>query len=131
MRRAIAGVAALLTVNACASGPSTPPATASARAAPSAQFRAPQLMRNAGDNDIIGQSAAALTNRFGIARIDLVEGDARKLQFVSASCVLDIFLYPLEAGRAPVATHIETRLRRGGMRTERASCIAEVEEGAR
>lgn len=130
MPRAIASIAALLFVGACASGPVTP-RVSTAPAAPSAEFRAPPIMRGADSNGIIGQSAAALMSEFGMARIDLTEGDARKLQFVSATCVLDIFLYPLEAGREPVATHIETRLRRGGMRTERASCVAEVKEGTR
>lgn len=87
-------------------------------------------MRGSGVDSIIGQPASALTSRFGTARIDLAEGDARKLQFRSANCVLDIFLYPLTAGRSPVATHIETRLRRGGMSTDRAACIAEVERSA-
>ncbi len=77
---------------------------------------------------IIGKEAATLTRRFGTARIDLTEGDARKLQFISHACVLDIFLYPLASGAQPVATHVETRLRVGGTPTDRARCIREVEQ---
>ena len=88
-------------------------------------------MRGSGIDSVIGEQARALTSRFGDARIDLVEGDARKLQFVSERCVLDIYLYPLAANGNPVATHIEARERRGGADTDRAGCIEEVERAAR
>ncbi len=93
-------------------------------------FRAPQMMRSTGLDSIIGQRAASLSSRFGDARIDLAEGDARKLQYVSDQCVLDIYLYPLQANDDPVATHVETRNRQGGGDADRARCIAEVERAA-
>ena len=84
-------------------------------------------MQERGLNGVIGAQARALTARFGRPRIDLVEGDARKLQFMGQTCVLDVFLYPLEAGREPVATHVESRLRTNGGQIDHARCIAEVE----
>ena len=132
MRRAVASLAIALLLGACATSPNyvrgAPAATAPAQPA-TATPRAPTVMRGA--NGIIGSQAGALTRRFGEARIDLAEGDARKLQFASATCVLDIFLYPLEAGAAPVATHVETRLREGGAAADMSGCIAEVERAAR
>ncbi len=85
-------------------------------------------MEDADTGGIIGKEAAVLMRRFGTARIDLSEGDARKLQFVGQACVLDIFLYPLASGVQPVATHVETRLRKGGAPTDRGRCIREVEQ---
>lgn len=125
----IAGLAIL--TSACAggsgSGSATPRVTAST---PATGFRAPQVMRGSGIDSVIGQPAVSLSRRFGEARIDLAEGDARKLQYVSDRCVLDIFLYPLAANADPVATHVEARERQGGAGTDRAGCIAEVERAA-
>jgi hypothetical protein len=99
--------------------------------APDGGFRSPQVMHGSGVDSVIGRAAAELTGRFGAARIDLAEGDARKLQFISDGCVLDIFLYPLAANSAPVATHVEARQRDGGGATDHGSCIAAVERAAR
>jgi hypothetical protein len=87
-------------------------------------------MRGADINGIIGARAADLTNRFGIARIDMVEGDARKLQYASDTCVLDIYLYPAGTSGEPIAAHVETRQREGGAEANRAGCIGEVERAA-
>lgn len=87
----------------------------------------PEVMSSQGLGGIIGSPAGALTRRFGEPRIDLAEGDARKLQFSGASCVLDIFLYPLSAGAEPTATHVEARLRQGGAAADPGACIREVE----
>jgi len=87
----------------------------------------PEVMAPAGLAGVIGSPAAALTNRFGSPRIDLAEGDARKLQFAGPSCVLDIYLYPLAAAAEPTATHVEARLRQGGAPADAGACIGEVE----
>ncbi|WP_299195880.1 hypothetical protein [uncultured Erythrobacter sp.] len=127
-----------LALGACSSGAangsyvrSTPAVTQPAQTTPNPAFRAPQVMRGAGVDSVIGAGANDLTSRFGEARIDLAEGDARKLQFTSDDCVLDVYLYPLEANAAPVATHVEARAREGGGEADRANCIAEVESAAR
>lgn len=129
MRSALLSIGLALTVSGCAGGNyvRAPSAAPVPPAAAGTTFRAPEVMHGGGIDSIIGAQAPALTRRFGEARIDLAEGDARKLQFAAAGCVLDIYLYPLEAGGTPVATHIEARQRQGGGETDRAACIAEVE----
>ncbi|MEP0390502.1 MAG: hypothetical protein ABJ205_08950 [Erythrobacter sp.] len=121
---------AVLLLSACASGSGG--ASSAVRPSPSAgTARAPTILREEGLESVIGKSASTLTRRFGAARIDLSEGDARKLQFISNACVLDVFLYPLQPRSQPVATHIEARQRVGGGNADRAQCIAEVERSAR
>ncbi|MDT8280242.1 MAG: hypothetical protein RQ806_06820, partial [Erythrobacter sp.] len=87
----------------------------------------PQVMAAQGLGGVIGSPAGALTRRFGNPRIDLAEGDARKLQFAGPSCVLDIFLYPLSAGAEPTATYVDARLRQGGAAVDQGACIRELE----
>jgi len=137
MRRALAVLAlAALLLGGCGSGGSGPrPARASAAPAkPSSAPRSsivvvPEVMAPAGLDGVIGAPAAALTRRFGSPRIDLAEGDARKLQFAGPACVLDIYLYPVTASAPePTATHVEARLRQGGAPTDPGSCIREVEK---
>lgn len=128
MRSALSLIALVALTSACASTPERPIANSRASVAiPDPAFRAPDVMRGADVDNLIGQPASSLGERFGMPRIDFVEGDARKLQFTSEACVLDIYLYPMSAGAAPVATHIEARQRQGGKAIERADCIAEVE----
>ncbi len=135
--RNFAIVLSALALSACAGGSgAAPPRTGStpvrppvaAPSPPREAFRPPSVMPSGGLDGVIGARAAALTSRFGPARIDLTEGDARKLQFSGQTCVLDVFLYPLEAGREPVATHVDARLRSGGGEVDRARCIAEIEQ---
>ena len=84
-------------------------------------------MAPAGLEGVIGAPASLLTQRFGAPRIDLAEGDARKLQFAGASCVVDIYLYPAASGAEPVAAHVDARLRQGGGVIDGGACIREVE----
>ncbi len=115
-----------LLASGCASTP--PVARPGAAAAPrSAIIRVPEVMSGAGLESIIGAPAPALTRRLGEPRLDAFEGDVRKLQFAGGSCVLDVYLYPLQPGAEPVATHVETRLRDGGGAFDRVQCLREVE----
>lgn len=118
-------------VAACAPSLREAPPAVRAAPAPTTNAPAPQIQRGEGLESVIGKGASSLTRRFGRARIDLSEGDARKLQFSSQNCVLDIFLYPLERGASPVATHVEARRRVGGGEADRSQCIAEMERAAR
>lgn len=127
MHKGLTITALALLASACAGG-NYVSGGASASPVPSSTFRAPQVMQ--GVDGVIGQQAASLTRRFGEPRIDLAEGDARKLQFAGDSCVLDIFLYPLEAGGTQVATHVEARQRRGGGQIDSGACIDAVERAA-
>jgi hypothetical protein len=72
---------------------------------------------------VIGRTAAALAAAFGRPALDIREGPARKLQFESAVCVLDAYLYPPAAGGEPIVTHVDARLP-DGRDLDRASCIA-------
>lgn len=114
----------------CAGGAAPAPVrpVTSAAAPRSSSVVRPQVMSPAGLDGVIGSPAAAITRRFGTPRIDLAEGDARKLQFAGESCVLDIYLYPVSAAAVePTATHVVARLRQGGAATDPGTCLREVE----
>jgi hypothetical protein len=58
--------------------------------------------------DIIGRTAEDLVGRFGTPALQIREGTSLKLQFRSAYCVLDAYLYP--AGNAPYrVTYVDAR----------------------
>lgn len=90
---------------------------------PSNAFRAPQIMSGPGLDGVIRSDAQALVRQFGQPRLDVREGDMRKLQFASNACVLDIFLYPLQPGAEPVATWLETRRSSDGAAVDRSACM--------
>ena len=130
MMKPAASLAIAFSLCACAASPSYVRTAPTAMPAPTRTAPPPPAITR-DRSDILGQNAGSLTRRFGEARIDLSEGDARKLQFASEGCVIDIYLYPPEAGAAPIATHIVARLREGGEEMDRARCIADVEQAAR
>ncbi|WP_233997248.1 hypothetical protein [Porphyrobacter sp. HT-58-2] len=129
MIRAVAALLAVgLLLGGCAGGGKPSPARGSGGIPPrSTIVVVPQVMAAQGLEGVIGSSASGLTRRLGVPRIDLVEGDARKLQFAGAACVLDIFLYPPGAGAEPTAAHVEARLRQGGAPVDAGACIREIE----
>lgn len=73
---------------------------------------------------VIGADVGALERQFGTARLDVIEGDARKLQFGGEACVLDVYLYPSAPGAAPTATYVDARRASDGLDVDRASCVA-------
>lgn len=73
---------------------------------------------------VIGKDETALANLFGAPRLNVKEGDARKLQFIGEACVLDIYLYPLRAGGEPSATYVDARRASDGLDVDRANCVA-------
>ena len=77
-----------------------------------------------GVEGVIGNDAAGLVRQFGKPRLDILEGDARKLQFSGSACVLDAYLYPPAAGKEPLATYIDARRPSDGQDVDRAACIA-------
>ena len=85
--------------------------------------RAQRLMLP-GLEGVIGATSVELVNRFGAARLDVAEGDARKLQFSGNACVLDIFLYPGAPGAEPQATYVDARRPSDGQDVDRAACVA-------
>ena len=71
--------------------------------------------------EIIGMTAAQLVQRFGTPALQIREGDSIKLQFRSAACVLDAYLYP--AGNAPHrVTYVDTR-NRAMVDVDQEACI--------
>ncbi len=79
-------------------------------------------MRDPGLDAIIRQDADALQRIFGFPRLDVREGDMRKLQFTGEPCVLDIYLYPLRPEGEPVATWVEARRASDGAAVDRQAC---------
>lgn len=83
-----------------------------------------QVLSLPGLEGVIGQTEAGLVRQFGPARLEVWEGDARKLQFSGSQCVLDIYLYPDAQGRDPQATYLEARRPSDGQDVDRAACVA-------
>jgi hypothetical protein len=105
-----------------AKGPQPGRAPAPTPAAP--VFRPPPVQQVPGVEGLINQSAAGLTAQFGPPRLDVREGDMRKLQFTGQACVLDVFLYPLRQGGEPVATYVEARRASDGQDVDKPACVA-------
>ncbi len=82
-----------------------------------------QVLLVPGLEGVIGASPADLVRQFGPARLDVWEGDARKLQFTGTACVLDIYLYPPSPGADPKATYVEARRQSDGKEVDRIACV--------
>jgi len=106
------------------SRPVSVPPTRPAPPPQSGAFQAPRVMNIPGVQGVIGASAAGLQRQFGTARLDVIEGDTRKLQFHGEACVLDVYLYPLRKGAQPSATYVDARRASDGLDVDRAACIA-------
>jgi len=91
---------------------------------PPQPFRVPQVERDTSLASVIEKNAATLTREFGPPRLDVREGDMRKLQFAGRACVLDVYLYPLRPGAEPVATYVDARRESDGRDVDRAACVA-------
>ncbi len=72
---------------------------------------------------VIGADETALERQFGQPRLDVWEGDARKLQFSGEPCVLDVYLYPPRPGAKPTATYVDARRASDGLDVDRAACV--------
>ncbi len=113
MTRATILLATLL-VAGCAAAPTARPAKA-----PPMAIAYPTV----GLERVIGQDADGLVKLFGTPDADVREGAARKLQFGSAICVLDTYLYPQTNGGAARVTYLDAR-EPDGSAIDRASCVA-------
>lgn len=94
---------------------STPP--------PGTGFRVAPVMNLPGLEGVIGAGVDALQRQFGQARLDVWEGDARKLQFSGEPCVLDVYLYPPRPGAEPTAAYVDARRPSDGLDVDRAACV--------
>lgn len=93
---------------------------------PAVGFRAPQVQRVPGLTGVIEQDAASLIRQFGSPRLDVREGDMRKLQFTGQACVLDAFLYPMRPQGEPVVTYIEARRASDGQEVDSVACATSL-----
>lgn len=91
--------------------------------APIAVAPPPPPIRITGLERVIGQDARALVSLFGRADQDVWEASARKLQFGSAICIMDTYLYPPAKGKEPLVTYVDAR-QPDGKPIDRASCVA-------
>ncbi|HET9628063.1 MAG TPA: hypothetical protein VI199_06470 [Novosphingobium sp.] len=89
----------------------------------------PPVQALPGVEGVIGATGSDLVRQFGPARLDVLEGDARKLQFSGTACVLDIYLYPAAPGREPQASYVDARRASDGQDVDRAACIAAMRRG--
>ena len=76
-----------------------------------------------GLENVIGRNETALANMFGPPRLNVKEGDAKKLQFAGEACVLDVYLYPLQPRSEPSATYVDARRASDGIDVDRAACV--------
>lgn len=131
IRAALSACALALLLSACAGGVTgtagpprgtsgVPPVRQPARTAP----RDPQFQSIPGLEGVIGATQTQLVRQFGTPRLDVWEGDARKLQFTGTACLLDIYLYPTSSSREPVATFVDARRASDGQDVDRAACVA-------
>lgn len=90
---------------------------------PPVQPARPATYSVTGLETVMGRNARALETLFGRPDLDVREGTARKLQFISPICVLDTYLYPPRGGGDPIVTYIDARLP-DGRDMDRSSCVA-------
>ena len=72
---------------------------------------------------VVRENAASLMRQFGTPRLNVAEGDMRKLQFTSEACVLDVYLYPLRPQAEAVATWLEARRSSDGAEVDLLACM--------
>lgn len=90
--------------------------------------RDPQFQSIPGLEDVIGATQKQLVRTFGQPRLDVWEGDARKLQFTGTPCVLDIYLYPTSHSREPLATYVDARRASDGRDVDRSACASALRQ---
>jgi hypothetical protein len=113
MRRIIPAFALL--VAGCATAPQEPVAQ------PAAAARPPRVATG-----LLGVTAADLVGHFGNPALQVREGAGLKLQFRSARCVLDAYLYTPPGGGLERVSHIDARLP-SGVDADQAACVSALE----
>jgi hypothetical protein len=117
--RALSAIAMILLLSAC--GEATVRPVAALKPETHVPHRNPA--REDGLGNVIGADAEALVRQFGTPRLDIRDGDARKLQWSGTACILDAYLYPGDRGARPTATFVDAR-RGDGRDVDRAACVA-------
>jgi hypothetical protein len=128
-RNIVAASLLALALSACASGGGTSGKVQAAstarppvRTAVAIPARDPELRMEPGLEGVIGSTQAQLVGQFGQPRLDVWEGDARKLQYAGTACILDIYLYPTSRSRDPLASYVDAR-RSDGRDVDKAACV--------
>ena len=75
---------------------------------------------------LIGLTPTEVGARFGRPRIQVREGDGTKVQFATARCILDLYLYSAGSGGVAKVTHVDARTP-DGRDTDQSRCIADLE----
>lgn len=70
----------------------------------------------------MGKDIGTLKRLFGEPRLDVIEVNGRKLQFVGRACVLDTYLYREGKNETEIVTYVDAR-RGDGAAVDRASCV--------
>ncbi|WP_240339048.1 hypothetical protein [Novosphingobium sp. BW1] len=107
---------------------SPPPRATNIRPATPSGARDPRLLNIPGLEGVIGVTERELVRQFGQPRLEVWEGDARKLQFTGRACLLDVYLYPTSNSKAPVATYVDARRQSDGQDVDRAACVAALRQ---
>lgn len=81
-----------------------------------------QVQMVPGLENVIGADALQLGRQFGTPRLDVIEDDARKMQWTGPACILDIYLYPQPGSSRATATYVDAR-RGDGREVDRAACV--------
>lgn len=87
-----------------------------------------QVQMIPGLEGIIGSDALQLGRVLGKPRLDVIEDDARKMQWTGTACILDVYLYPQPGANRPTATYVDAR-RGDGRDVDRAACVAALRKG--
>lgn len=82
-----------------------------------------QIQTIPGLESVIGADALQLGRQFGTPRLDVIDDDARKLQWTGTACILDVYLYPQPGSSRATATYVDAR-RGDGRDVDRAACVA-------
>jgi hypothetical protein len=128
-RKLVIALAAVPLLAACTSGspqskPKVSTSAPAATTAPPVRYTPPPTRPQPQPSSTPGFRAPRIMTLPGVeGRLDVYEGDARKLQFSGEACVLDVFLYPTSPGAEPTATYVDARRASDGLDVDRASCI--------
>lgn len=120
--RLFSAAAALSLLGACATTPAPKPTKPVPQTAkPYVAPPQPIKIDKRGLEAVLGAEEPALIKLFGKPRLDVVEVNGRKLQFMGEPCVLDAYLYPDNKGVERV-TYVDAR-NRDGAAVDRAACV--------
>jgi hypothetical protein len=120
MKKALFFAAPLALLSGCVSSGSAPIARPKLDAP--AGISAPKPISSRGLEAVMGKDSVALKRLFGEPRLDIVEVNGRKMQFLGKACVLDAYLYASGKNGPEVVTHVDAR-RSDGAEVDRASCV--------